>query len=145
MIARTGSGWQYALADLSLILFMVTAAALSQAGAKDEMRPSLQGEALAVWQAASGSPPLRDWLNVQTPDRRQQLTIIARYRAGGLEKAVAEANALAVSAGESGRSARIVVEPGEGGVTAALAYDNPETLARGLQERAATQPLRNRP
>ena len=28
MIARAGSGWQTVLADLSLILFMVTAAAL---------------------------------------------------------------------------------------------------------------------
>ena len=114
MIPRTGSGWQYALADLSLILFMVTAAALSQAGAKDEMHPSSQGEPLAVWQAAAGSPSLRDWLNIQAPDRRQQLTIIARYRTGGLARAVAEANALAALAGKAGRSARIVVDTREG-------------------------------
>ena len=31
MIARVGSGWQTVLADLALILFMVTASAVSQA------------------------------------------------------------------------------------------------------------------
>lgn len=34
MIARMGSGWQTVLADLSLILFMVTATALSDSPAK---------------------------------------------------------------------------------------------------------------
>lgn len=33
MIARAGSGWQTVLADLSLILFMVTAAAVQDAPA----------------------------------------------------------------------------------------------------------------
>lgn len=135
MIARTGSGWQYALADLSLILFMVTAAALSQAGAKDALvRPSPQGETLALWQAAPGAPSLRHWLDAQAPDPRQQLTIVARYAAGGQGKALAMASALAATAGEAGHRARIVIEPGESGVTATLAYDAPEVLARGLQD-----------
>ena len=123
MIARTGSGWQYALADLSLILFMVTAAALSQAGAKDAAQPSRQGEMLAVWAAAPGAPPLADWLAMQAPDSRQQLTIVARYTAGDQSRALAQASALAASAGVAGHRARIVIEPGDGGVTAALAYD----------------------
>ncbi|MET0588484.1 MAG: hypothetical protein ABWZ75_08175 [Novosphingobium sp.] len=145
MIARTGSGWQYALADLSLILFMVTAAALSQTDTKDVARPSLQGETLAVWGAAPDAPSLADWLALQAPDRRQQLTIVARYTPGEQDKALAKASALAASAGEAGHRARIVVEPGEGGITAALAYDAPLVLARGLQDQAASQPQQDYP
>jgi len=139
VIARTGSGWQYALADLSLILFMVTGAALSQARAKDTARPSPQGDPVALWSAGPGAPPIEDWLETQAPDPRQQLTIVARYAAGGQEGALAQASAMAASAGEAGRGARIIIEPGEGGVAAALAYDAPAGLARGLQDRAATQ------
>lgn len=145
MIARTGSGWQYALADLSLILFMVTAAALSQADAKDAAHPSVRGETLAMWEAAPGAPSLDDWLAMQAPDTRQQLTIIARYAAGGQGQALARASALAASAGKAGHRARIVIEPGEGGVTAALAYDAPAMLARGLQDYPVTQPQQDNP
>jgi hypothetical protein len=141
VIARTGTGWQYALADLSLILFMVTAAALSQANAKGAAaQPSARGETLALWRAEPDGPPLKTWLEAQAPDPRQQLTIVARYEAGGQGSALQEARELASSAGEAGRSARIVIEPGEGGFTAALAYDAPAVLARSLQEHAPTQP-----
>lgn len=138
MIARAGTGWQYALADLSLILFMVTGAALTQAvGKSGSMQPSPQGEPLALWRAGAGAPPLREWLEAQAPDDRQQLTIVARYGAGGQARALEEARTLAVSAGEAGAEARIIVEPGEGGAAATLAYDVPaEALAHGLRDPA---------
>lgn len=147
MIARAGTGWQYVLTDLSLILFMVTAAALSQAkddGGKApapppaaaaqlaEARPlSPQSEPLALYRAEPGAPPLAQWLHDQSIDARQQLTIVSQYRAGTQEQALQQAETLAHQAGEAGLRARIVIEPGQGGTSAMLAYDVPEaSLAR---------------
>jgi hypothetical protein len=140
MIARTGSGWQFLLADLSLILFMITAAALAQTqeasaeqqkvtlsprSGQDAVTLSPQGQPLAVYRAEPGAPPLARWLGGQSADARQQLTIVAQFRAGEQGAALEQAQALAREAGELGRKARIVIEPGEGGTTAALAFDDP--------------------
>jgi hypothetical protein len=142
MIARAGTGWQYVLTDLSLILFMVTAAALSQAKDDDgrkvavsppparaaaEVRPlSPQAEPLALYHADPGAPPLSQWLRDQSIDARQQLTIVSQYPAGAQAQALAQAETLARQAGEAGLRARIVIEPGQGGTSAMLAYDVPE-------------------
>lgn len=62
MIARAGSGWQTVLADLSLILFMTTAAAVSEAPAEPRtaapVRLPALGDPVAVWRAAPDSPTL---------------------------------------------------------------------------------------
>ena len=134
MIARAGSGWQTLMADLSIILFMVTAAALSQS--KDGQaaavpKPSARGEPLAVYRSGAGAPPLGQWLAAQSPDPRQQLSIVAHYPAGGQQAALAEAANLLRQAGAAGIYARLVVEPGEGGIVATLAYDR--AVAQGLQ------------
>lgn len=152
LTGRAGSGWQYLLADLSLILFMVTAAALASAedAPAKPARPAVaarqeaasppisaakasplspQGEVLALYRAAPGAPPLRAWLHEQSADARQQLTIVAQYRAGEQARAMSQAAALAQDAGEAGLRARIVVEPGQGGTTAALAFDSPVSQA----------------
>lgn len=141
MIMRAGSGWQYVLADLSLILFMVTAAALAQAqdgaapdraaAAHRQGQPlSPQGEPLALYRAAPNAPPLAAWLREQPTDPRQQLTIIAQYRPGEQAQALSQAQALARDAGQAGTTARIVIEPGTGGATAALAFDTPGGAGR---------------
>jgi hypothetical protein len=152
MIARAGSGWQYILADLSLILFMVTAAALASADDPHPVLPpppagrplSPEGAPLALYRAAPGAPPLAEWLREQSADPRQQLTIVAQYGAGDQAAALGRAEALAREAGAAGARARIVVEPGEGGATAALAFDTPartvaSPLARNLQETGRTR------
>lgn len=141
MIARAGSGWQYVLADLSLILFMVTAAALSQAkDGGDAVAVSPQGQPLAFYQAEPGAPPLGRWLREQSADARQQLTIVAQYAPGRQAEALGVAEKLATEAGQAGAAARIVIEPGGGGVTASLAYDIPEaSLARDLQGAARNE------
>jgi hypothetical protein len=138
---RAGSGWQYVLADLSLILFMVTAAALAQA--QDSRGPgraapartpgqplSPQAEPLAVYRAGPDAPPLALWLRQQSADPRQQLTIVARYRPGEQARALRAAETLARDAGKAGLTARLVVEPGTGDTTAALAFDTPGATAR---------------
>jgi hypothetical protein len=147
MMARAGSGWQTLLADLSIILFMVTAAALSQSkdgtqakdgGAKVPPRASARSEPLAVYRTGPDAPPLGQWLAAQSPDSRQQLSIVAHYPPGKQQTALAEAGALLAQAGAAGMTARLVVEPGEDGTVATLAYDAAGSrLAQGLQRESA--------
>lgn len=135
MIARAGSGWQTVLADLSLILFMVMAGAVdkapSTAAAAAPSLPAL-AEPVAVWRQAPGSVLLNDWLAV-APDPRLRLTIMAPPELAG--------DALALSK-QSGRAARVLIEPGAIGVSAALTYDRPAALAQGLQQAAAKETVR---
>lgn len=119
MIARAGSGWQTVLADLSLILFMITAAAASELPTAPVPPPtSISLPALAapvaVWREGPGAPSLRDWLVGSAPDPRLRLTIMA-----GPEQARA---ALALAAA-AGRPARILLEPQAGSPSATLTYD----------------------
>ena len=111
MIARMGSGWQTVLADLSLILFMVTATALSDSPAKAPPPAPLAlpalGEPVAVWRSEPGGPSLEDWLASQAADPRQRLTLVAAQLA---------------------RPARVLIEPGLSGPPyAALTFDRGET------------------
>ena len=137
MMVRAGTGWQYLLADLALILFMVTAAAMAQTMDDPKTAASTlspQGEPLALYRVEAGAPPLGQWLQDQSPDARQQLTIVAQYVPGGQAAALSQAEALAEEAGEAGARARIVIEPGPAGTVASLAYDAPEaSMARDLQ------------
>lgn len=144
--ARVSFGWQTTMADLAMILFMITAAGI-HAQKQEQQRaqqvqqadavPSLsaRGEPLAVYRAQAGAPPLDQWLAEQAPDKRQYLTIVARYRPGDAAAAARDAVGLAQQAGSAGVSARIVLEPGEGReLLATLAYDRPDAaVARPLQ------------
>ncbi|HNN54797.1 MAG TPA: hypothetical protein PKG84_00505 [Novosphingobium sp.] len=124
MIARMGSGWQTVLADLSMILFMVTAAGVSQSppeppptAAQPPQTPAL-GEPVALWRDETGAPTLGQWLALH-PDPRLRLTIIAPAE---------QAEAALALAHEAGRPARVVLEPGRTGLPlAALTYDLGET------------------
>ena len=135
MIARAGSGWQTVLADLSLILFMVTAAAVNDApvvppsaGSAPTAPPAL-ADPVAVWRGADAGELAR-WLKTQPADPRQRLTIVAPTNAAPL--------ALELARG-AGRPARVVIEPdGQGAPYATLTYDQSAGLARALQP--AVQP-----
>lgn len=130
MQVRAGVGWQYALADLSLILFMVCAAALAREQKVHATRPPppapatraavplqtpVQAVALAdpvaVWRAGPGMPSLAEWLAAQTIDRRQRLTIVARYANGRAQNAFARAQDVLQAQPKLPPSTRIVVEP----------------------------------
>lgn len=136
MRARAGSGWQTVLADLALILFMVTASVVASqkpdtaAAAVPEV--PTRGEPFAIYRPGRGSPPLGVWLAEQGADPRQLLTIVVPYASGGQAAAVEQAAGLARQATVP---ARIVIEPGNpGDAYAALAFDKsampPEQLAR---------------
>ncbi|WP_428331786.1 hypothetical protein [Novosphingobium sp.] len=152
MIARMAStGWQTILADLSLILFMVTASALANApdgplGPAGDPLPAshprapgpapkpapiaalVHAEPIGVWRAAAGAPPLGQWLHDVARDPRLRLTITVHYPpdAGpALRKAaLAQALHLDAAAGAHAADARVVVEPGlPAGASAMLGYD----------------------
>lgn len=130
--ARMGTGWQTLMTDLSIILFMITAAALAQqdpnAAAPGAMKPaqtpSQRSEPVAVYRAAPGAPPLGEWLASQPRDPRQMLTIVSTYTKGQQSAALDLATRLAREASAAGQVARVVIEPGEGEATATLAYDS---------------------
>ncbi|MET0251560.1 MAG: hypothetical protein ABW203_05210 [Novosphingobium sp.] len=126
MMQRVGTGWQVLLADLALILFIVTAASLSNDEANRTARaatPAQRSTAVAVYRAEADAPPLRGWLAAQAPDARQMLTIWSPYAPGRQREALAKAEAMSREAGPLGVAVRIVVEPGSGPPTATLAYD----------------------
>ena len=140
MIARAGSGWQTVLADLSLILFMITSAAVSKTAPHSAPPPlpppppvlPALGSPVAVWSAAPGGPDLAAWLAQNAADQRLRLTIVA-------PPAAAQA-ALALGAA-SGRAARVLIEPGmQGAPIATLTYDQ-AGLARGLRDAPAKETL----
>lgn len=138
MIVRAGTGWQTVFADLSIILFMVTAAALARTGGEATMsvstEPSPRSDPVAVYRSSPGAPPLQAWLAAQPGDPRQMLTIVSSYRPGGQSAAIASAAELARSASDRDMVSRIVIEPGDGESTAMLAFDRPaQELARSLR------------
>jgi hypothetical protein len=130
VIARAGSGWQTVLADLSLILFMVTASAVNEAPPVQPSAPVVLpalAEPVAQWRAGPDAPPLAQWLALH-PDPRLGLTILAPPDAADAALALGSA---------AGRPARLVLEPGLSGLSATLGYDR--ALAQGLQSDTAKE------
>ncbi|HQS70202.1 MAG: hypothetical protein B7Y36_15700 [Novosphingobium sp. 28-62-57] len=143
MIIRAGTGWQYALADLSLILFLATASALSLAGKPEQRAPAppaapppaplpvaaaLESAPVAVWAAGAGAPPLAGWLQQVGNDPRLEVQIVVRYAGGGREAALEQALKLAQTGGVRAQQARILVEPGDrAGASVALFYASEQT------------------
>ena len=124
MIARAASGWQTVLADLSLILFMVTASAVSQAQ-DDPAAPSggfAIADPVAVWRPSPAGPTLAQWLSAQQPDPRLRLTLFVHAPAGGEGEALGLARAAAPNA-------RVMIdrEPGPP-LEAILAFDQTPRL-----------------
>ncbi|NQX94709.1 MAG: hypothetical protein HRT64_07310 [Erythrobacter sp.] len=138
-LTRNSNSWQLILADLALILFLVTAAALSAGSGVDEARKddgndlataSLNEENLApaqaLFRAGPGLPTLAEWLESQPRDPRAALTIVAEHAEGQDEKAWLAARQMAATAQALGVRARIIIRrSGQNTVHASLAYDQP--------------------
>ena len=137
--ARGGHGWQLILADLALILFLMTLSALPAAEAqsgrrladrearesdvKGAPRPEI-APAQALYRAVPGGPDLSSWLAAQQRDPRATLTIFATYPAGGEAAAWARTATLAAEAQASGTRVRTIMSAGyTEEVYASLAYD----------------------
>ncbi len=128
MQMRTGVGWQYAIADLALILFLIAASGLSRpkpvAAQVPKPSPPLVADPVAVWRPGADMPTLGEWLASQPRDSRQRLTIIARYVGNDVNAASGRAAGLLTSAGPSAGPVRIVIEPAASDdLSAALTWD----------------------
>jgi len=130
MITKAGGGWQTIIADLALILFMVSVSAVGGAkpnAAEPAPQAILQAEPGAIYRAHGDGPSLGQWLAGQPADPRQRLTVVARYADGEGEAASAAALAWAGEAQAVGRPARILLEPAEAeDLFAVLAFDTPD-------------------
>jgi hypothetical protein len=137
MMAGHASGegaatWQLVLADLALILFLVTLAALAgfpesePAGSarRPGGEPARFAPSQALYRAGPDAPPLGEWLARQEGDARATLTIYARHDRTGESEAWDGAKALAREAAAAGVVVRVVIEPGEEtALHASLGYD----------------------
>jgi hypothetical protein len=139
---RAGHGWQLILADLALILFLLTLSALPAAEAETDRQRAARGvqekaareedirprpeiaSAQALFRPVAGGPSLGAWLAAQAPDPRATLTIFAVHAPGGEADAWGRAEALAAEARASGARVRtIIAAGGEAEIYASLAYD----------------------
>ena len=121
--AGLSSGWQTLFADLSIILFMVTASAVKDAPAKPPLPPfeaSLKDDAvpIAVWRDGIGGEPLPKWMAQQSADPRVSFSVVIRYPKSQLQQATARALAIA-QGGEA--KVRIVLEQGSASDTIVVA------------------------
>jgi hypothetical protein len=144
--------WQTILADLAMILFMMTAAALanapesallpgtvkagpapaptppapapSAAPTPRAAAPSPRGEPVGVWRDDPGAPDLAGWLAQQGGDPRLRVSILVRHLEGRERAALGRAAQLLADAGTRAAGARIVIEPGaDDSASVVLAYD----------------------
>lgn len=139
MSARAGSGasgWQLILADLALILFLVTLSALANEEAhKPVLVPAREREpevapSQALFRPDPLGPTLREWLSQRPHDARATLTVFAQYSAGERDRVWEQARALSNSAAQEGYSVRVVITQGrESDLHASLAYDTPVEAA----------------
>ena len=135
-----GSGWQLILADLALILFLLTLSALPAAEAESGRKRAdraARGEearafpataeiaaAQALFRPVSGGPSLTQWLASQPGDPRTTLTVFARHRVGEESAAWQAARQLAAEAQARDLPVRIIIAAGEAtDLYASLAYD----------------------
>lgn len=134
-LARNDHSWQLILADLALILFLVSAAALSASDGFESSETindieaedaTVIGPAQALYRAGPGLPSLAEWLERQPRDPRASLTIVAQHRPDQEERAWTEARALAATAKAVGVRSRVIIREGEeSDIHARLGYDQP--------------------
>lgn len=134
MIARgldSGLGWQLILADLALILFLVTLSALANAPeeavreARGATPPSPQfAPSQALFRPDPAGPSIEQWLAARPRDQRATLTVFVQHSGEDREIQWTQAQALAASAEGEGFAVRVLVTEGEtSDLYASLAYD----------------------
>lgn len=132
MIAREAQSWQLLLADLSLILFIVTAAGLAAQDQGGAAQISAPPEPVAYYRGTGSGDALAQWLAAYEADPRERLTILIRYAPGQIDAALTRAQVLSAQT----KGARISLEEGQGNeVLASFAFEGETTLARSLLNR----------
>ena len=138
MTRSGGAEWQLVLADLALILFLVTVSALAtmdEAGsdlglAGSPALSSAEADRFSVapsqevFRPTPLGPTLGEWLARRQRDPRVTLTVFAQYTLDERSEVWEAAQALANDASASGFAVRVVITPGEASdLHASLAYD----------------------
>lgn len=137
-----GNGWQTILADLAIILFMVTAHDLAsreevvpmskttdpKEEAKDANSDTMSvatADPVAIYRPAPGIISLSQWLSGQPSDGRQRLTIAVRHNGANFERQIAEGRTLAAEGEAAGFPVRLIVEEAESAdLSVMLTYDS---------------------
>ncbi|WP_298307492.1 hypothetical protein [uncultured Erythrobacter sp.] len=131
MMSRENHGWQLVLADLSLILFLVTLTALvntSSESTASVTRAPYVAPAQALFRPTLRGPSLPEWLAEQPRDPRSTLTIIAQHRGEDQDVMWQDAQLMAASVAHSDVAVRVVITKGkESDLYASLAYDEPDS------------------
>ena len=133
MIGRSGPGgghsWQLVLADLALILFLVTLTALVNSSSKsDEMLAPTPyfSPAQSLFRPTASGPTLAEWLVEQPADPRLTLTIVANHSGRDQELMWDNAQRMAASVARSEFGIRVVItKSDQSDLYASLAYDEP--------------------
>lgn len=128
MTSRQAMPWQLILADLALILFLVSLAALAgMRSANPVAEPPTSvavAPAQALYRPSNNVPEIGDWLDDQAVDPRATLSVFARYRAEDEAESWAEARRLADAARSRGVPVRVVMTPADStDLYASLAFD----------------------
>ncbi len=138
MTSRITAGWQLILADLALILFLVTLAALASAIEQNEETPdfidgSIKRSATdgfatapvqALYRPTEGIIPFGEWLSGQPNDPRAQLTIYASYSGKAEGETWQKVQSMASDAQNIGISTKIIIAPSErDDIYASFAFD----------------------
>lgn len=141
MTGSGNNGWLVPLADLSLILFVITGAGL--AGKMTEARredmhsnnpaSAAEGIASAVF-ADAAQAELTEWLARHPPGPGEQLTVLGTYTSVAARgRIAARCEELAAKALAAGFAPRVIVQQGESEqVLAYLAHDRIPAMARDL-------------
>lgn len=128
MIRSSFTSWQVTLADLSLILFLVTLAGIapaSDSSGGEEMREMTPSQAL--FQSGLDSPNFTEWLAMQHLDDRMTLMIHVQHPAGDQEWAFVEAMHMVDAARSASVASRVVIDQGRQRASyASLGYDLPQ-------------------
>lgn len=135
MTTKLASGWQFVLADLSLILFLLTLSALAGFDEIEPGQPSRQRQdaiapSQALYRSSNNGPSIEEWLERQPLDHRATLTIFADYADSDRDVIWHDARALANEAEARGVNVRVIVRRAQtSDLYASLAYDQPSIAA----------------
>ncbi len=128
---RSATSWHLILADLALIVFLVTAAALENdddaaSTVRADIAPPIEASQ-ALYRAGPGLVPLAQWLDQQPRDPRAALTIMAQHVPGDENRIWTEARAMEQVATAQGVRVRVIIRPAaQSDLYASLAFDQPE-------------------
>lgn len=142
IVRDAGGAWLVPLADLSMILFIITGTAMSSRPPEPPGQMEAQqeggfamGVASSVFVDAPGGPSLAEWLAATPPGPGEQLTIEGRFALDDRTRVAARAEELAQQALAMGIAARVILQPaGETRVQALVAHDADPPATTGLAQ-----------